>query len=74
MIGGRSQGLGRSLIFLIIMVEIKETHLHKALDELREVINWLTVLEKEYGMTKKDAKTTRSKVTKVVKALEKGLK
>jgi len=56
------------------MVEINNKQFKSALNELRSLLNWLIVLEREYGVSTKDARSTRKRIEKVVKHLQDGLK
>ena len=56
------------------MVQIDDKHFKAAMDEMRELMNWVVILNKEYDITKKDAQATRKQIAKVVRFLEKGLK
>ena len=55
------------------MVEIDDTKFKAACDELRDLLNWLVIIEKEYELTKKDAKKSRKHLENVAKHLQKGL-
>ena len=56
------------------MVQIDDKKFHAALDELRDLLNWLQVIQKEYHVTEKDIKTTRTRLTNAVKHLQDGMK
>jgi len=56
------------------MVQIDDKYFKSAMDEMRELLNWLVVINKEYDVTPKDASATKRRVEKVVRFLEKGMK
>ncbi len=56
------------------MVQIDDKYFKSAMDEMRELLNWLVVINKEYDVTQKDASATKRRVEKVVRFLEKGMK
>jgi len=53
---------------------INPKHFKEAMDQLRHLLNLQSILEKEYQITKKDAKLARKHLEKAVLNLELGLK
>ena len=55
------------------MVIIDDKKFKSALNELRELLNWIAVLEEEYDISPKDARATRAHLQKAARLLGEGI-